>query len=161
MGAPSRISANPPAPFRSAIVWPVRCLGWTDEAARIFRVLGCAAVAWPLGARAQQSAKPVIGFLNSGSPGSYPHNVREFHQGLREAGFVENRKVAIEYRWAEDQTDRLPAMAADLLRSQVTVIFANGPAAASCEGSDSDDTDCRPTPSKWDLSAVSIAPAET
>ena len=92
-------------------------------------LLGGAAAAWPVAAQAQQPAMPVIGFLNSGSPGSYPHNVREFHQGLREAGFVEDRNVAIEYRWAEDQTDRLPAMAADLVRSQVTVIFANGPAA--------------------------------
>jgi hypothetical protein len=71
----------------------------------------------------------VVGFLNSGSPGSYPHNVREFQQGLRQAGFVEGCNVAIEYRWAEDRTDRLPAMAADLIRRQVTVIFANGPAA--------------------------------
>jgi putative tryptophan/tyrosine transport system substrate-binding protein len=91
-------------------------------------VLGTAA-AWPLAARAQQGATPVVGFLNSGSPGSFPHNVREFHQGLREAGFVEGRNVAIEYGWAEDRTDRLPAMAADLVRRQVVVIFANGPAA--------------------------------
>jgi putative ABC transport system substrate-binding protein len=88
-----------------------------------------AAVSWPHAVRAQQPALPVVGFLNSGSPGSYPHNVREFHQGLRNAGFVEGRNVAIEYRWAEDRTDRLPAMATDLVRRQVTVIFANGPAA--------------------------------
>ncbi|HVR57925.1 MAG TPA: ABC transporter substrate binding protein, partial [Pseudolabrys sp.] len=92
------------------------------------RLLGGAA-AWPLAARAQQASIPVIGFLNSGSPGSYPHNVREFQQGLRQAGFVEGQNVAIEYRWAEDRTDRLPAMAADLVRRQATVIFANGPAA--------------------------------
>ena len=96
---------------------------------REFMTLLSGAAAWPVAARAQQQRLPVIGFLNSGSPGSYPHNVREFHQGLREAGFVEERNVAIKYRWAEDQTDRLPAMAADLVRSQVTVIFANGPAA--------------------------------
>jgi ABC-type uncharacterized transport system substrate-binding protein len=101
---------------------------------REFMTLLGGAAAWPVAARAQQQRLPVIGFLNSGSPGSYPHNVREFHQGLREAGFVEDRNVAIEYRWAEDQTDRLPAMAADLVRSQVTVIFANGPAALPAKG---------------------------
>jgi ABC-type uncharacterized transport system substrate-binding protein len=87
------------------------------------------AAAWPLAARAQQPAMPVIGFLNSSSAASYPQNVREFHEGLRSAGFVEGRDVSIECRWAEDQTDRLPALAADLVRHQVAVIFANGPAA--------------------------------
>ena len=92
-------------------------------------LLGGSMAAWPWPLVAQQAAIPVIGFLNSGSPGPYAHNVRAFHQGLREAGFVEGRNVAIEYRWAEDQYDRLPAFAADLVRRQVTVIFANGPAA--------------------------------
>src|SRR5262245_58822948 len=91
--------------------------------------LGGSLSAWPIAASAQHPSLPVIGFLNSGSPGSYPQNVREFHQGLEQTGFVEGSNVAIEYRWAEDQTDRLPAMAADLVRRQVTVIFANGPAA--------------------------------
>jgi putative ABC transport system substrate-binding protein len=96
---------------------------------RQFIALLGGAAAWPLAAGAQQPSMPVVGFLNSGSPGSYPHNVREFQQGLRQAGFVEGQNVAIEYRWAEDRTDRLPAMAADLVRRQATVIFANGPAA--------------------------------
>jgi putative ABC transport system substrate-binding protein len=72
---------------------------------------------------------PVIGFLNSGSPGPYAHNLHGFHQGLKQADIVEGHNVTIEYRWAEDQYDQLPAFAGDLVRRQVTVIFANGPAA--------------------------------
>ncbi len=81
-------------------------------------VLGGTAVVWPLTARAQQPAMPVIGFLNSGTREGFAHLLAAFHQSLNQAGFVEGRNVAIEYRWAEGQYDRLTALAADLVRRQ-------------------------------------------
>jgi ABC-type uncharacterized transport system substrate-binding protein len=89
-------------------------------------LIGGAATAWPLGARAQQAATPVIGFLNSGSPGERTHLVAAFHQGLGETAYVDGRNVTIEYRWAQGRYDRLPALADELVRQQAAVITATG-----------------------------------
>jgi putative ABC transport system substrate-binding protein len=88
------------------------------------KVVAGSAVTWPLAARAQPPAMPVIGFLNASSLDAY--RLRAFHQGLREVGFVEGENVAVEYRWADNQMDRLPALAAELVQRQVTLIVAGG-----------------------------------
>jgi putative tryptophan/tyrosine transport system substrate-binding protein len=93
-------------------------------------IAGLSAAAWPVVARAQQPTVPVVGFLNSGSLGSTVHQVQAFRQGLEENGYLVGQNVFINFRWAEGQFDRLPALAADLISQKVTVIVAGGPPAA-------------------------------
>jgi len=91
-------------------------------------LLGGAAAAWPITARAQRPAPPVVGYLSSGSQAASVDRVASFLRGLGDGGFVEGRNVAIEYRWAEDRLERLPALAADLVQRRVAAIFASGKA---------------------------------
>lgn len=104
---------------------------------RKFITLVGGAVTWPFAVRAQQSAMPLIGFLNSQSAGSFSHLVAGFQQGLRESGFLEGQNIQIEYRWAEGQYERLPALANDLVHRGIAVLVATGgePAALAAKGS--------------------------
>ena len=93
---------------------------------REFITLLGGATAWPIAARAQQPGMPIVGFLGAVSPGGFSERIRGFHQGLKDTGYVEGENVAIEYRWAENQLDRLPDLAANMARKGVAVIAAHG-----------------------------------
>jgi ABC-type uncharacterized transport system substrate-binding protein len=106
-----------------------KLLAWARMERREFIAFAGGAAVWPLAARAQQSAMPVVGFLNGASHVEYEANVTAFLRGLKETGHVDGQNVTVLYRWAEGQYDRLPGMAADLVRRQVALIVANTPAA--------------------------------
>jgi putative ABC transport system substrate-binding protein len=101
------------------------------ERRKFLAALGGAAAAWPLAARAQQAAMPVIGFLHGTSLETNVDRLRGFHRGLKDTGYVEGENVAIVYRWAENQIDRLPGLAADLVRRRVSVIATPATTAAA------------------------------
>ena len=115
--------------FNNVVGYVILGLRGAHETARVHHAARRAAAAWPLAARAQQPAMPSIGFLHSATPEAFADRVRAFQRGLKDTGFVEGENATIVYRWAENQSDRLPELAADLVRRRVAVIAANSTAA--------------------------------
>jgi putative ABC transport system substrate-binding protein len=107
---------------------------------KVLGLIGGAAAAWPMAVRAQQPAMPVIGFLHSGSPDQYIKRLEAFRKGLNQEGFIEGKTVTIEYRWAAGQNEKLPAMAADLIRQQVALIATPGSSPATMVAKDATKT---------------------
>ena len=130
MSAVAKTSENPLLELRDVsksfgVVHSLRGINFSIRPGEVMGLLG-GAVAWPIGAQAQQSRVPLVGFLASASQARYTATVTAIRKGLSDGGFVENMNVKIEYRWADFQYDRLPALAAELVKRPVDAIFATG-----------------------------------